>query len=175
MEQQRDRYANEEYNMAPEQQYEKSKEIDAQIEELRRQNDELKRQDKIRGYASSMTQSDFAERSRYQSTANGKERKTAIDGKISESGYDDYMYDYIYKNPDAVFVHDANTNYGQTRAGTDDAELLQMNEQEIAVFNYLYSQNRDSAFDFVETIRPELRQRQAQAETAEWRDRKSVV
>ena len=113
--------------------------------------------------------SDFAEKSKYKSTANGKDIKWDNFGKgLSETGFDDYMYDYINKDEKAIEARRLNTSQEEIRMGADDAELLQMTDDQVRLFNYLYQQDKSRAYDYIEYIRPELQAKQAQAEKDEW-------
>lgn len=116
---------------------------------------------------------DFAENSKYKSTANGKERSYALTGHLKESGFDDLEYDYINKNPDAVAAR-VNNDVANNAAvyGLDSGEQQEMNEDEIAVYNYLYAtEGRDAAKKFVTTITSDLNYRERKRREEEARAR----
>ena len=144
--------------------------IDRQIEELQRQNQELQRASKVQGYNQLASNADFKENSKYRSTANGKEMRYAPDGKVVETGFDDYLYDYINKNQQAITAKGLNTSIGDVRLGTDDEYLQRMTDDQIATFNYLYSKDKNQAYEYIETIKPDLQKAQADYETQQWND-----
>lgn len=116
---------------------------------------------------------DFAENSKYKSTANGKERSYALTGHLKETGFDDLEYDYINKNPDAVAAR-GNNDVANNAAvyGLDSGEQQEMNEDEIAVYNYLYAtEGRDAAKKFVTTITSDLNYRERKRREEEARAR----
>lgn len=167
------RHANESYGQETIDLYKNAEkqynDIDAQIQELKRQNAELTRQAKMQGYQDLTRNPDFTQNSGYQSTANGREFQYSPTGYgLTETGFDDYMYDFINRNPQAVLARHLNASQGDVRIGTDDAELENMTDDQIRMFNYLYQTDRDRAYEYIEDIRPELRAIQAQKEKDEW-------
>ena len=116
---------------------------------------------------------DFAENSKYKSTANGKERSYALTGHLKETGFDDLEYDYINKNPDAIAARGNNDVANNTAVlGLDSVEQQEMNEDEIAVYNYLYAtEGRDAAKKFVTTITSDLNYRERKRREEEARAR----
>lgn len=142
--------------------------IEKKIADLQAQNKELSRQNKMSEYSQVAKNADYAQNSQYRSTANGKEMKYAPNGNVTETGFDDYMYDYINKNQQAITAKGLNTSIGDVRIGTDDEYLQRMTDDQIATFNYLYSKDKDQAYEYIETIKPDLQKAQAQYETDEW-------
>ena len=105
---------------------------------------------------------DFDEHSKYKSTANGKERSYALTGHLKETGFDDLEYDYINKNPDAIRVS-TNNDVANNAAflGLDSGEQQEMNEDEIAVYNYLYAtEGPEAAKEFISKITSDLNYRE---------------
>ena len=120
-----------------------------------------------------MSRPDFAEKSQYKSTANGKERTYAMNGAVIETGYDDLDYDYINGNPDAVGVRTLSDTVSYASfIGTDHAEQREMYEQEIAVYNYLYAtEGREAAKEFITQITADLNYRERKKQEEEARKR----
>lgn len=126
-------------------------------------------------YQNLMTAEDFAEKSRYQSTANGKERtalQIMMDSYSAESsGWDDPLYEYINGNKEAgVYLSDmASTNYGPDnalgsfygRSTENNAQSQQMEKDEVAIFNYIYAtQGKEAAHDYYNFLQSDLNLRQ---------------
>ena len=106
---------------------------------------------------------DFAARSQYQTTKNGRGVIPNYGGDgLIESGFDDLTYDLINKNPEAQI------RQAQMGAGAGDlGHLGMMNEDEVAMFNYLYAtQGKDAAYGYVSKIEKELTKRQRESEKA---------
>lgn len=145
-------------------------EVEQKLAQLRAQNKALKQQQKLTGYYNSThTMPDFEERSKYQNTANGKGYGwSTVTGELIETGFDDVMYDFINKNPWAKAAVESQNTYGDERAGTTKKELQTMTDEEVGTFNYLYANDRDKAFKYIEEIRPTLLARQAQIDDEEW-------
>ena len=144
--------------------------IEKKIADLQAQNKELSRQNKMAEYSQVVKNADFAQNSQYKTTANGKEMKYAPNGNVTETGFDDYMYDYINKNQQAITAKGLNTSIGDVRLGTDDEYLQRMTDDQIATFNYLYSKDKNQAYEYIETIKPDLQKAQADYETQQWND-----
>lgn len=108
---------------------------------------------------------DFALKSRYKSTANGKEQKVGLSGQLVETGFDDIEYDYINKNPTAISAQSANdVSSNAAFLGIDGHEKQSMDEKEIAVYNYLYAtEGREAAKEFLATITSDLNYRERKA------------
>jgi hypothetical protein len=114
---------------------------------------------------------DFAELSRYATTANGKEAKfNAWSGMYTETGFDDITYDYINRNEEALghqMVNDISSN--ASLLGVDNSFLQEMTDDEIATFNYIYAtQGADQAYAYISFIANDLTYRQRAASEAEW-------
>ena len=110
-----------------------------------------------------MSRPDFARKSKYRSTANGEKAylSPAI-GMYTTTGFDDLNYEYINRNPDAVNIRTVNdAGAGLTVAGADYGELQFMQDDEIAVFNYLYqTEGQEVAYEFVKKITSDLNYRE---------------
>ena len=121
--------------------------------------------DKLLGqYAYAFEAPDFAEKSKYKTTANGKKAKLSVSGTYEETGFNDYYYDYINKNPDAQSIKTTNdlARLGASAAfvKTDETE---MNEDEVALYNYLYAtEGPEKAGDFVKDLTGVLNKRSRQ-------------
>ena len=151
--------------------WDKYNDIEKRIADLQSQNKELSRQNKLSEFYQEAKNADYAQNSQYRTTANGRKIEYGPEGAgLLETGFDDLTYDYINKNKDAIYAKIQNTPEGEVIAGLDNIELSQMNDDEVAMFNYLYSKDKDRAYDFVETLRPDLLKRQAEADQQEWSD-----
>ena len=113
-------------------------------------------------YESLRQNPDFEERSKYVSTANGKEEFNALAGMHTNTGFDDIYYDYINRNEDArnrQNLRDIQSN--AAFLGIDKSYLEQMTDDEIALFNYVYAtQGQEAAYDYVKYLTKGLNQRQ---------------
>lgn len=119
----------------------------------------------MREYGYATGAADFAEKSAYKTTKNGKVPKPSATGGYAETGFDDVNYDYINKNADAVNIANANdlANFGLSAAfvGTDKTE---MNADEIALYNYLYAtEGKAAANAFVDKLKGVLNKRARQS------------
>lgn len=126
----------------------------------------------MREYGYATGAADFAEKSAYKTTKNGKAPKPSATGGYAETGFDDVNYDYINKNADAVNIANANdlANFGLSAAfvGTDKTE---MNADEIALYNYLYAtEGKAAANAFVDKLKGVLNNRARQSLEASFAD-----
>ena len=149
------------------------KDAEDRLDALRRQNLDLKRQGRLKGFEQVQNATDFADRSQYRSTATGRQTYGPY-GNQSENGFGDLTYDLVNKNPEAIKSR-FNTAYGaseiEQRLGTDDEELQRMTEDEVKTFNYLYSRDRNQALAYLEDLKPDLRARQSLYESGIWSDK----
>ena len=119
---------------------------------------------------------DFAEKSRYKSTANDS-KPSAIDiladnYRSDNSGWDDPLYEYVNGNQEAgaYLYNRANSIYGSGgnalgalygNVADSKTEAVQMTDDERALFNYIYAtQGKDSAHEYYEAIQSGLNARQ---------------
>ncbi len=129
-------------------------------------------------YSSYLYSPDFEEKSKYQSTKNGKpfhkEPNYNSDGfivgyTIIEDGFDNLLYDYINKDPAAIRAQsefDAGSN--SWLVGLDKNFLQQMTDTEVKVYNYLYATQGGSVADeYVQFLTSDLNARQRLAEEQE--------
>lgn len=134
-------------------------------------------------YAGMADSSDFLEKSQYVSTANGGGRSwldIMLDRYDSDnSGWDDPLYEYINGNEEAgAYISNAAANgYGSDnaigavygRATESKTESQQMDEQEVATFNYLYAtQGKEAAYAYYNYLLGDLNYRQRQADEEYW-------
>lgn len=135
---------------------------------------------------------DYAELSRYKSTKNSEEIDNrnfldkAIDWIIgakdneeskkynsvtgyTTKDYDDELYEYINRNPDVVSRINTNeATSGQYFSGVDQSFLQEMEDAEIADYNYLYAtQGKDKANEFLQNLKKDLTKRQMDKYVAE--------
>lgn len=135
---------------------------------------------------------DYGELSRYKSTKNSEEIDNrnfldkAIDWIIgakdneeskkynsvtgyTTKDYDDELYEYINRNPDVVSrVNTNEATSGQYFSGVDQSFLQEMEDAEIADYNYLYAtQGKDKANEFLQTLKKDLTKRQMDKYVAE--------
>lgn len=110
-----------------------------------------------------MEREDFAEKSRYRSTATGEEYKPGA-AIFGSSGFGDLMYDYINKNQTAVERQQLlDTTSGFSALGLDQSFLQTMNDTEVGIYNYLYAtEGRDRANEYLKYIQSSLTARQRQ-------------
>ncbi len=102
---------------------------------------------------------DFPEKSKYKSTANGKEKMYAPDTMyLTETGYDDILYDYINGNEDARYMQAMND------VQTSDTHKMwdELPRWVIETFNYLYAEDEEkgdrahtTAYEFINLVAPE--------------------
>lgn len=127
-------------------------------------------------YAALAKKPDFAEKSQYKSTANGKEKFNAWSGTYSNSGFDDIAYDYINRNEEArsrQMLSDIQSN--ASLLGLDNSERREMTDDEIATFNYLYAQDsangdaeHKNAYAYIDYLTSDLNYRQRAKAEEEW-------
>lgn len=110
-------------------------------------------------------QSDFATKSQYKSTATG-ESENLKSGYVS-TAFTDPVYDYINGNEEAEgFIALQESKTGAKALGFDKTKYSQMTADEVAVYNYLYSQSKEKADEFLKTMEKKLATRQGAAEAA---------
>ena len=108
---------------------------------------------------------DFATRSQYKTTATG-ESENLKNGYVS-SAFTDPVYDYINGNEEAEgFIALQESKTGAKALGFDKTKYSQMTADEVAVYNYLYSQSKEKADEFLKTMEKKLATRQGAAEAA---------
>lgn len=105
-------------------------------------------------YADLAKNEDFADKSKYNSTSNGREAKMSLMGNMyTETGYDDTLYEYINGNEDAQGKQMVN----DVQAYTTHSYLKDLPEDEVKTFNYLYALDTErgdeahtSAYEYIE-------------------------
>lgn len=113
---------------------------------------------------------DFADKSRYKSTATGTAAVASPwTGMYTDTGYGDLIYDYINRDPDAVGIYNANAVVSKAAfTGTDSSYLQEMTDDEIALFNYIYAtEGKDKAYEYVTDLTENLNWRQRERRTLE--------
>ena len=135
---------------------------------------------------------DYGKLSRYKSTKNSEEidNRNFIDKAIdwiigakdneeskkynsvtgyTTKDYDDELYEYINKNPDVVSrVNTNEATSGQYFSGVDQSFLQEMEDAEVADYNYLYAtQGKDKANEFLQNLKKDLTKRQMDKYVAE--------
>lgn len=115
---------------------------------------------------------DFATKSQYNK-ATKKENSSdsslyeAVTARKNEFAYDDILYDYINKNEEARGIVLANEARDKAKSGGfDKTKYSQMTADEVAVYNYLYSQSKEKADEFLKAMEKKLSTRQGAAEAA---------
>jgi len=122
---------------------------------------------------------DFYYSSTYQSTRKEEGPKqanwfaTLLSGGApyySDSGFYDLKYDYINRNTEAMDVETTNAAvHGTLLAGVDKSFLQQMEDDEIKLFNYIYSTyGKDTAYQYISDITADLNLRQRKANEQYW-------
>ncbi len=153
--------------------------IDAQLESLYKKRDLLDEENdwaRYFQYEDMRGAADFAEKSKYVSTANGEGRAWADINGYAVTGYDDIKYELINKNKDAEAKQQISAvRTGASLAGTDMRELSQMTADEVAMFNYLYKKDSEEgddrharAYEYLAFIQGDLNFRQRQEESEYW-------
>lgn len=101
---------------------------------------------------------DFAQNSRYQTTAR------------ENGGFGDLDYDYINRDPAAIQAkRDAMFAGNGIVLDIPNGYVEQMSDEQIAMFNYLYhTKGKDTAYEYIKFLEPDLTAAQRRAETAEW-------
>ncbi len=117
-------------------------------------------------YADLSDAPDFRQESKYQTTATGRPAKIAADGKtVIDTGFEDYIYDFINKNPDAEDVQALKAS-----SEWDWNYLQQMSDEEIATFNYLYkTKGKKEAYEYINYLEKDLTRRERSEQEAHWR------
>lgn len=145
--------------------------------DLQKELDTLEIERRNRQYEALRTNADFAEKSRYISTRKSEEEIETSRGPLSilvpetrRLDYGDITYDYINRDPQAMADQSlSDVKAGLSSAGLDDSERLEMNRDEIALFNYIYAtQSPEAAYRYVKDLTSELNDRQRRTETAQW-------
>ena len=119
---------------------------------------------------------DFAEKSKYKSTANNSKPSVidilADNYRADNSGWDDPLYEYVNGNQEAgaYLYNRANSVYGSGgnalgalygNVADSKTEAVQMTDDERALFNYIYAtQGKYSAHEYYEAIQSGLNARQ---------------
>ena len=157
-------------------------ELKGHVSSLVEQSNKLKREEY---YDTLKNAEDFADKSKYVSTANGKSM-SFLDRMIHNysdelSGWDDPLYEYINGNEEAgsFLQEQAASGFSSTNiigklyadAAYSKSESQQMKPDEVALFNYLYStQGKDAAYAYYEYLHSDLNARQRETEEKKWAD-----
>ncbi len=129
------------------------------------------------GYAQSLKweelrgKEDFGEKSGYVKKEGWKGDYNAVSGMYPINNYDDFTYEYVNKNEEAVGVgnvNDVTTNAGVL--GVSKSFLQEMEPEEVAMYNYVYAtQGAESAGAYLKYLEGTLTARQRETEEAYWR------
>ena len=106
-------------------------------------------------------------------TGSGKKGMTwqeALLGQWLNTGYDDPVYEVVNGNTDAINKRFSNESVsGSTLMGTDSRFLLNLNETEKGVYNYIhFTRGKDAADRFLSDLQGELNARQRKKEETYW-------
>ena len=126
-----------------------------------------------------MARPDFAEKSKYDSAPSGKEPKYTVNNRsyggyewteirYEETGYEDILYEYINKNPDAIYIIQVEDSGLNRLAGMDREYLENLSGQEISIFNYIYTENKEDAYEWVKSLESNLKARQRIKDQEQW-------
>lgn len=148
-------------------------EADAQRAVLEQQKEKLQQElqySRMRDYAALMNNPDFAQKSQYVPTGDGKAVIDPATGAYTHTGFEDIGYDYINKNEMAQLQQFSRDNAsGMLQVGLDRSWLLELTEDEVGIYNYLRStQGEEAAQEFIDFMRPTLTKRQRGAYEEEW-------
>ena len=102
----------------------------------------------------------FENMSKYKPTRSGKTQHGLSSGYAGESGWGDMRYDVINRNEEAVAQAQANASTSGENLDAEVYALKQMTDEEIAVYNYWYVEDKQKADRYIEMLLPELRNRQ---------------
>ena len=168
---------------------EAEKETDRQAQELLQKIKLLEEEldwSRYYGYEGLRDSSDFAELSRYASTANGRTRSAAdrmLDSyDDADSGWDDPFYEYINGNEAAgAYIRSKAAAEGGGSADPlvalfnastgSKSESQQMTDDEIAMYNYIYAtQGKAAARKYYDYLESDLNYRRRKAEEEYWRE-----
>lgn len=149
------------------------RETDAQRGILEQQKEKLQQElqySRMRDYAALMNNADFAQKSQYVPTGDGKAVIDPSTGAYTHTGFQDIEYDYINKNEMAKLQQLSRDNAsGMLQVGLDRSWLLELTQDEVGIYNYLRStQGEGAAQEFIDFMRPTLTKRQRGAYEAEW-------
>lgn len=125
---------------------------------------------RMREYAALMQRPDFEKNSQYTPTGDGMAIRDNATGQMVNPGFGDIEYDYINKNPKAeAYQGSMDSVQGLAQMGLDRSWLLQLTEDEVKVYNYLYrTEGRETAREYLQVMRSELNRRQRTAEETKW-------
>lgn len=105
--------------------------------------------EKAEGYKALAGAADFEEKSRYRSTANGKEKFSSISGIYTDTGFDDTLYDFINGNETAQGHQMVN----DTRSNTTHEHLKGLPEEAVKTFNYIYAtEGPEAAYAYIDFV-----------------------
>lgn len=132
---------------------------------------------RYKGYEEIPQAADFGEKSQYKSTRKSDEEINAARGplaflvpQLDLLDFEDISYDYINKNPEAMERQGySDADSGLAFAGLDNSERLEMTDEEIAVFNYIYAtRSPEAAYQYIADLTADLNFRQRQSSEEEW-------
>ncbi len=144
----------------------KELENSGEYEELNRKR-RLLEQELRDSYSKIGSEGDFEQFSRYSTTANSEEHRPIITQSgvfAGTTGYDDWVYEYINKNPEMLMA-ERNSRLGETDAasamGYDLSYLQSMTDEEIGIYNYLYAKGgKEKAEEYLDALQSDLYARQ---------------
>lgn len=158
--------------------YEQYNDATQKLEELKAQNEELRRLKRIRDYSQLTQNEDFDENSTYQTTVRQGNKKDAWMNYLpGSSGEDtnfsaDEEYERVNQNRDIIGRIDKNAITQQAAASGgsfDDTQNMHvedfMSDSERAIYNYLYkTQGKKAAHDYLMDLTPDLNKKSAEAQ-----------
>jgi len=111
-----------------------------------------------------MENEDFAERSKYQST---QSKNTILGMEYTE--YGDEVYEFIndYNGTRGDLI--ARDKDGNGPTDLEKTNYQYMTDEEVSMFNYLYSENQEAAYDFLDDIEVTLSKRAYDKTTETWK------
>lgn len=144
----------------------KELENSGEYEELNREK-RLLEQELRDSYSKIGSEGDFEQFSRYSTTANSEEHRPIITQSgvfAGTTGYDDWVYEYINKNPEMLMA-ERNSRLSETDAasvmGYDLSYLQSMTDEEIGIYNYLYAKGgKEKAEEYLDALQSDLYTRQ---------------
>ena len=147
----------------------KLEEIDRQMQELQSQRELLQEESEwsqYYRYADLTGADDFAEKSKYVSTAKGNVGTRYTTEQWVATDFQDLFYDYVNKNRYAKLSLDSSDTYWET---PDISFVEQMSDTEIGTYNYIYAtEGKDAAKEYIRYLESNLNARQRAERTEYW-------
>lgn len=147
------------------------------VREAQEAQERVKKLEEELGYSQSLKweelrgNQDFGEKSGYVKKEGWKGDFNAVSGMYPINNYNDFTYEYVNKNQEAIGaanVNDVTTNAGVL--GVSKSFLQEMTPEEVSLYNYVYAtQGAESAKEYLRDMENSLTARQRNRQETEWR------